>query len=206
MQNKSNKVSKMIARPLFFILCLVGVQSAKAACWDEAANMYGHDPYILKAIAWKESKGYVGAVGSLLRDGNRALGLMQINTIHLPALRKYGITRNDLFDPCTSQKVGAWVLADCLKKKGDIWVAVGCYYGGSASKAYTAMRLYSIDVRKFYENYKRKAGLPADYQPLTTYNSNQLIVKPNLNQQQTSEVVGGAVLEEKQQSFNIIQF
>ena len=43
-----------------------GIQSVKAECWEEAAAMYGHDPYLLKAIGWKESRGHVGAVGSLL--------------------------------------------------------------------------------------------------------------------------------------------
>ena len=46
---------------------------------------------LLKAIAWKESRGWTGAVGPKLKDGNRALGLMQINTIHLPNLARFGI-------------------------------------------------------------------------------------------------------------------
>jgi soluble lytic murein transglycosylase-like protein len=163
---KSNQLHKKNPRAFSFVCSVFGIQSVKAECWEEAAAMYGHDPYLLKAIGWKESRGHVGAVGSLLKDGNRALGLMQINTIHLPRLNKLGIHRSDLFDPCTSQKVGAWVLADCLKKKGDIWVAVGCYYGGPASRAYTAMRGYATDVRRYYEGYKRQAGLPVVYQPL----------------------------------------
>lgn len=118
--------------------------------------MYNIDPLLLKAIAWKESKGHVGAVGSLLPDGNRALGLMQINTIHMPLLQKHGYRKEDLFDACTSQIIGAYVLADCMAKKGRTWAAVGCYYGGSASKAYTAMRVYERDVRKNYEGYKRQ--------------------------------------------------
>lgn len=147
----------------FSALIITG--QVKAQCWNEAAAMYGHDPYLLKAIGWKESKGYVGAVGSLLKDGNRALGVMQINTIHLPELKKHGIYRSDLFDPCTSIKVGAWVLADCLKYYGEVWRSVGCYYGGKYSKAYTAMRNYSLDVKKHYQAYKKQAGLSVQYQP-----------------------------------------
>lgn len=211
MQKKSNKLIKRILLSSFFGVACLGVQSAKAECWDEAASMYGHDPYILKAIAWKESKGYVGAVGSLLKDGNRALGLMQINTIHLPVLSKQGINRTDLFDPCTSQKVGAWVLADCLKKKGDIWIAVGCYYGGPASKAYTAMRLYAKDVKKYYEGYKRKAGLPLAYQPIYGYQHQDNGISNLVNH--SSSGSSGAVAYHNQnqevqskKSFQIIQF
>ncbi|EPK2489091.1 lytic transglycosylase domain-containing protein, partial [Acinetobacter baumannii] len=160
--NIHNSIIKLSA--IVFGACVTS--TTYAVCWDEAASMYGTDPILLKAIGWKESRGHVGAVGSLLKDGNRALGLMQINTIHLPALRKQGITRNDLFDPCTSQKIASWVLADCLKKFGEVWRAVGCYYGGPASKAYTAMNQYSADVRRYFEGYKRKAGLPAVYTPL----------------------------------------
>jgi len=180
-QSMQKKATNFIKRTLgisLFTATLFGFQSVKAECWEEAAAMYGHDPYLLKAIGWKESRGHVGAVGSLLKDGNRALGLMQINTIHLPRLNKLGIHRSDLFDACTSQKVGAWVLADCLKKKGDIWVAVGCYYGGPASRAYTAMRGYANDVRRYYEGYKRKEGMPTTYQPLVGYQAKQELPNP----------------------------
>jgi soluble lytic murein transglycosylase-like protein len=209
MQKKSNMVTRRVAGLAIALGSVFGFQAVKAECWDEAASMYGHDPYILKAIAWKESKGYVGAVGSLLKDGNRALGLMQINTIHLPALRKQGISRNDLFDPCTSQKVGAWVLADCLKKKGDIWTAVGCYYGGPASKAYTAMKLYAKDVKKYYEGYKAKAGLPLAYQPLVAYQEQEVINNSYSSYSQGENQFAYQAVEQAQEqnrSFKIIQF
>ena len=209
MQNKSNRLTKSLGAIAFALVSFSAAQSVKAECWDEAAEMYGIDPYLLKAIGWKESRGHVGAVGSLLKDGNRALGLMQINTIHMPTLRKQGIRREDLFDPCTSQKVGAWVLADCLKKKGDVWVAVGCYYGGPASRAYTAMRLYAKDVKKYFEGYKRKAGLPMVYQP---YNYapqfTQTINTYNATQQTDGEIAYQNTDEAQQEVRNsrIIQF
>ena len=199
-QSMQKKATNFIKRTLgisLFTATLFGFQSVKAECWEEAAAMYGHDPYLLKAIGWKESRGHVGAVGSLLKDGNRALGLMQINTIHLPRLNKLGIHRSDLFDACTSQKVGAWVLADCLKKKGDIWVAVGCYYGGPASRAYTAMRGYANDVRRYYEGYKRKEGMPTTYQPLVGYQAQQELPNP-LIQAEQKEIVENQNQSEQQ--------
>lgn len=159
-------VKKAIIPINVMALAIVISCSANATCWNEAAATYGQDPYLLKAIAWKESKGYVGAVGSLLKDGNRALGLMQVNTIHLSRLSKIGVRREDLFDPCVSQKVGAWVLAECMDKFKEVWRSVGCYYGGPYSRAYTAMNLYAQDVKRYYEQYKRKAGLPLEYTPI----------------------------------------
>jgi hypothetical protein len=46
--------------------CAVAVvlcsDKAAASCWDEAGRSYGIDPLLLKAIAWKESRGWTGAV------------------------------------------------------------------------------------------------------------------------------------------------
>lgn len=174
--------------------------SAKAACWNEAAATYGQDPYLLQAIAWKESKGYVGAVGSLLKDGNRAIGLMQINTIHLARLNKIGVRREDLFDPCVSQKVGAWVLAECMDKYKEVWRSVGCYYGGPYSKAYTAMNLYAQDVKRYYEQYKRKAGLSLNYTPLYQHNADPQWTSKTVNSEENTKV------KKTNTSFEIIQF
>ena len=131
--------------------------TAWATCWEEAGDGYGIDPLLLKAIAWKESRGWTGAVGPRLKDGNRALGLMQINTIHLPSLARFGIGREQLFDACTSQKVGAWVLADCIQRFGATWKAVGCYYAGPASTNHKAQATYVSDVQRFYEGYRQQA-------------------------------------------------
>lgn len=130
--------------------------AAYATCWNEAAAAYNVDPLLLKAISWKESRARPAAVGPLLPDNNRALGHMQINTIHLPELRKRGINREDLFDPCISIKVGAWVLSDCIKKFGQTWKSVGCYYAGPGSKNTAAQVEYVADVRRYYEGYQRQ--------------------------------------------------
>jgi lytic transglycosylase, catalytic len=131
---------------------------ASASCWEEAAQRYGIDPLLLKAIAWQESRGWTGAIGPKLPDGNQALGLMQINTIHLPALAKFGIRREDLFDACINQKVGAWILADCMRRFGQIWRAVGCYYAGPGSKNFSAQEKYVSGVRRYYEGYRCKSS------------------------------------------------
>lgn len=95
--------------------CLIGVALlapllARASCWEEAGASYGIEPALLKAIAWKESRGHPNAIGPVdPKTGHRAYGLMQIYSVHLPLLAKYGITKEQLFDACTSQKVGAWV-------------------------------------------------------------------------------------------------
>lgn len=137
-------------------LALYAPGLSHASCWLEAGQQYGVETALLKAIAWQESRGHANAVGPKLPDGNIALGLMQINTIHLPALAKFGIRREHLFDACTSQKVGAWVLADCIQRFGATWKAVGCYYAGPASKNVTAQLKYVQSVQRYYAGYRRQ--------------------------------------------------
>jgi soluble lytic murein transglycosylase-like protein len=141
-------------KELIAAACFVFPLAVTASCWEEAGLGQGIDPLLLKAIAWKESRGWTGAVGPKLKDGNRALGLMQINTIHLPELARFGIRREHLFDGCTSQKVGAWVLADCIQRFGSTWKAVGCYYAGPASKNVSAQVEYVRDVKRYYAGYR----------------------------------------------------
>lgn len=149
-------------------------QAASATCWNKAGGDYGVDPLLLMAIGWQESNGLPDAVGSLLKDGNRALGLMQINTIHLPELAEFGVKREHLFDPCVSVMVGAKVLRDCLDKfDQDLWRSVGCYYGGPYSKSYTAMDNYSKSVKGHYENYQiMYRGQSFDYTATNTESAN----------------------------------
>ncbi|KMQ81320.1 Conjugative transfer transglycosylase [Candidatus Burkholderia pumila] len=120
-----------------------------------AGSQYSIDPALLKAIAWKESRGWTGARGPMLKDGNQALGLMQINTVHLPTLVRAGIQRRDLFDACTSQRISAWVLASCIAQFGSTWKAVGCYNTGPASTNTAAQIRYVRDVQRYYAAYKR---------------------------------------------------
>jgi len=144
---------------------LLAAPTVAAACWEEAGARHGIDPDLLRAIAWHESRGWTNAVGPRLPDGNRALGLMQINTVHLPNLQQYGVRKEDLFDGCASAQLGAWVLADCITKLGATWRAVGCYYTGPNSKNTAAQLDYVRAVRANYDGYKRQSAAGAALAP-----------------------------------------
>lgn len=154
---------------LMLVLTLAFPAMGNASCWEEAGARHGVETALLKAIGWKESRGWTNAVGPKLKDGNRALGVMQINTIHLPVLAKYGIKKKDLFDACVSQEAGAWILSDCVGRFGKTWNAVGCYYGGPGFKKLKQSVIveYVLDVQKFYEGYKRQEQLVAANQVQT---------------------------------------
>lgn len=137
----------------------------RAACWEPAARANGVEVAMLKAIAWQESLGYPSAVGVAdPRTGNRAYGVMQIHSSHLPRLKARGITKEQLFDPCTNIQLGAEVLADCISKFGQKWKSVGCYFTGPASKNVAAQVRYAASVKSHYLAFKAQEQRQADVQ------------------------------------------
>lgn len=120
--------------PLSLLLALPFASQAAHACWDEAAHRYGVSAQLLYAIAQVESGLNPRAlnVGHRARTGSYDIGLMQINSSHLPALARHGIAERDLYEPCTSVHVGAWLLAHAFARHGASWDAVGAYNASCA--------------------------------------------------------------------------
>ena len=110
---------------------LMGSNQALAYCWDEMARRYDLEPELLQAIAAVESGYRSQAINYTNRNGTRDIGLMQINSIHLPRLLKQGITEERLLnEPCLSVEVGASILAEFIQRFGYNWTAVGAYNVG----------------------------------------------------------------------------
>jgi len=118
---------------LLIVVGLVLTGAAHADCLDEAATFHRVSPTLARGIALVES-GMRAGVTNRNTNGSEDIGLMQINSAHLPRLAKFGISRQSLFDPCTNAYVGTWILADCLSRYGETWTAVGCYNAGAPDK------------------------------------------------------------------------
>lgn len=115
-------------------------------CWDGAAKAYNLDPWLLMAVAKVESSFNNVAVN---RNKNNSLdiGMMQINSIWLPTLSKFGIQTNDLLNPCTSIFVGAWIMAQNIKRFGYNKDGIGAY---NSPGNVTIRRDYAFKVYKAY--------------------------------------------------------
>lgn len=127
-----------------------GMAQAHAWCWSKAGQLHAIEPELLQAIAEVESGLRSDAINHN-RDGTRDIGLMQINSIHLPGLAKRGITRQRLLDePCLSIDVGAEILAGFVKRYGYTWRAVGAYNAGGAANREAARKRYVSRVWQHY--------------------------------------------------------
>ncbi|KAF7963373.1 lytic transglycosylase [Cupriavidus sp. UYMU48A] len=107
-----------------FLFLLSG--AALADCFHDAASFHRVNPLILRAIAIVESGGRPDATNRN-RNGSVDYGMMQINSIHLPELARYGIGVSDLYDGCKSVFTGALILRRSIDKYGNTWAAVGSY-------------------------------------------------------------------------------
>lgn len=132
---------------------------ALANCWLEAGSRYGVDPWLLYSMAKKESNLRPNAI-SKDWDGSYGIGLMQINSKHLPTLARYGVTEEALFDPCTNINVGAWVLSWNIHRHGNNVFALGAYNAGTkrTPRQEERRRRYADDVLSIYQSEVTKAG------------------------------------------------
>jgi len=114
---------------VFFLAVVSGLPALATPCWDTAAQRYGVAPELLYAIARTESNLNPKAVNRTheKRTGSYDIGLMQINSRHLPKLAGFGIREADLYDACINLQVGAWLMADSFSRHGVSWNAVGAY-------------------------------------------------------------------------------
>ena len=120
-----------------FLMCLLSMtQAVWANCYEKAGAYYSVNPLLLKAIASVESNENPSAtnVNRQFKQFNEDIGIMQINSIWLPQLAKFGISRQSLFDQCLNIHVGAWILAQQIQTYGNTWTAVGAYHSRTTER------------------------------------------------------------------------
>jgi soluble lytic murein transglycosylase-like protein len=107
---------------------------AHADCIAAAAAYHRIDVQLLQAIVMQESSGRAEAVNCANANASCDYGLAQINSVHLERLQRFGVSKQDLFNPCVSAYVGAWILAENFDRLGVTWDAVGAYNASTPAK------------------------------------------------------------------------
>lgn len=133
----------------FFMLILLAVSPASNAwCWEAAGQKYGISPLLLQAVSWQESRFNARAVNNANRNGTSDIGLMQINSSHIPRLKELGVIRRkeDLFSPCLNIQVGAWILAQHFQQCGQNKNCLGSYNAGFSGAGQQARNVYANSV------------------------------------------------------------
>ncbi|QGZ65349.1 lytic transglycosylase domain-containing protein [Paraburkholderia acidisoli] len=96
-------------------------------CFEKAGAWQGVNPLVLRAVAWRESKGDAAAINHNA-NGSIDVGQAQINSIHFPDLLREGIPHRALTDPCVNIFVAAWLLKQKMVRYGNTWRAIGAYH------------------------------------------------------------------------------
>ncbi|MFC0086494.1 lytic transglycosylase domain-containing protein [Dyella flava] len=119
-----------------------------ADCIDEASKYHQVHSYVLRAIAFQESRMRPWAVNHN-NDGSTDFGMMGINSVHLSELDRYGVKPHQLFDPCVSAYVAAWYLRQKMDKYGNTWRAVGAYH----SETPQAGAVYAAQIKRILHSW-----------------------------------------------------
>ena len=130
------------------------------SCFIQAGKRYLIAPELLKTIAQQESGLVATAINHNKNKSGKIIstdyGIMQINSVHIPELKKLGVIKNKdelLKKPCLNIHTGAWILARHFQRCGVNWECLGSYNAGF-SKNNTARRM--IYARKIHNRYFRQ--------------------------------------------------
>ena len=112
-------------------------------CIAGAAARYSLPLPVFRAVL-KTEGGWDG-LKKINTNGSYDMGVAQINTIHLPEHRKYGMSAQLLVnDSCTNVHVAAYRLRSEINRVPDFWVGVGNYH----SRTPHLNRAYQARVRR----------------------------------------------------------
>ncbi|MCM3609142.1 lytic transglycosylase domain-containing protein [Cupriavidus pauculus] len=105
----------------------------REACIAQAVAHYQPHPDLLRAVIAAEG----GTTGKIRRNDNGSfdMGLMQINSVHLPELARFGITQDMLVNnECLNIMIGAYYLQKNILTGRDFWHGVGSYHSKTPEK------------------------------------------------------------------------
>lgn len=152
--DRSLLIKQLIALAVALIT-VFSPRDVEAFCFDEAGRLFAISPKLLEAIARHESRLDPTAINRNT-NGTYDYGLMQINSSWKDDLGER--VWKSISNPCQNVKVGAWILAGCIKEHGYNWTAVGCYNARSDHKRRKYERLIYQMLRSMVKSDSRSAS------------------------------------------------
>src|ERR1035438_10317090 len=107
-------------RLVLFTLLFASPNLSHAFCYEQAGTEFGFSSELLQSISTTESGNQSNAL-NYNTNGTYDVGLMQINSRWAGTVGDNLWSR--LYDPCTNVRVGAWILAQCIRTHGYSWKA-----------------------------------------------------------------------------------
>jgi soluble lytic murein transglycosylase-like protein len=140
------KTPRAIALTVFILVLLYGSPLiCYSFCFEEAGRKYNVSPLLLWAIGKGESNFNPEAI-NWNRNGTFDYGVMQINSRWRRTIGEQAWEH--MKDPCYNVQVGAWILAQCVRRYGYNWKAVGCYNSQNSQ----SQEIYSKRVSRIISN------------------------------------------------------
>ena len=97
-------------------------------CIEKSSKKYNIPIIMLEMIVNKLEKGKKG-MKNINKNGSYDMGIMQINSIHLPQLKKFNIDETELINNnCVNIDVGAWILAKEIRKNNSYALGLASYH------------------------------------------------------------------------------
>lgn len=130
---KQTRCRSLLGALLFLATFSCDAQSAATDCIHEAAHCFQVNPLVIKAIIWQESGGRKDALNqntNLTQD----VGLMQINSLHFAALKRLGVSAQELREnSCVNVFSGTYLLRQAIQQYGYSWDGIGYYHSKTPS-------------------------------------------------------------------------
>lgn len=138
-QEHLEKASMRWGLPSLLVRAVMDVESS-AHPWT--VNVAGRDHYP------RESEEALRLVNSALAKGKSVdVGLMQINSYWV---HKFQLSPDVVLDPAVNLTIGAWILAQELKRYGNNWKGIGSYH--------TPASRNPVRAKKYAERVYKKMG------------------------------------------------
>lgn len=154
----------------FAALSIIPLTAQANNCWSLSAQKHKIDPLLLMAYGTVESS-LRGGIESRNTNGSYDLGIMQINTIHLPYFKKMGYSRSDLKnDNCKNIMAAGYLVKDSFRRYGYNINGIGGYHSNTPHLRLSYAKKVLREYNKLLTKHRGQINNP--FQQIALYGGN----------------------------------